>query len=111
MVMHGHPPVLYHDVIHGCMEYNPRADIKEIIIDVEEFIGEMNIDKVRMMLVELDFYIQDYERSAAVAFLSGNCTHNKHLALTALNGMYDDDIKRIMALTKERIVAEIEKRK
>jgi len=93
------------------MEYNPRADIKEMIIDVEDFISEVNDDKVRMMLVELDLYIQDYDRSNTVTFLSGNCAHNKHLALTALNGMYDDDIKKIMALTREKIVAEIERRK
>ena len=56
-------------------------------------------------------YMQDYERSAAIAYVSGNCSHNKHLCNIALNGMHDDEVKELMGVARDKLVSEIERRK
>ena len=93
------------------MESNPRVNVKEFIIDVETFIEGVGDDKLRIMLMELDLYSQDYERSVAIAYLSGNCAHNKHLANIVLNGMYDDEVKEMMEMARGKLNSEIERRK
>lgn len=93
------------------MENNPRVNVKEFIIDVETFIEGVGDDKLRIMLMELEMYMQEYERSVAIAYLSGNCAHNKHLANIVLNGLYDDEVKEMMVLAKDKLSSEIERRK
>ena len=93
------------------MESNPRVNVKEFIIDVETFIEGVGDDKLRIMLMELDMYSQDYERPVAIAYLSGNCAHNKHLANIVLNGMYDDEVKEMMEMARGKLNSEIERRK
>jgi len=93
------------------MEDGPRADIRTLIVDPETFIKEISDEKVRLLLMELEMLMEEYERENAIMYLASNYSSNKHLAFSALRAMYDKDIQEYMGITKEKLVEEIRSRK
>lgn len=86
-------------------------DILGMIVDPESFIGTINDERVRMLLMELDMLSEDFERENVIMYLASNFSSNKHLSFTVLRGMKDDDIKELMASTRVLIVDDIQSRK
>lgn len=93
------------------METKPRADIKTLIVNPEDFVPALGDEKVRVLLVELDMLMEDYERENAIMYLASNYSTNKHLTFTALRSMHDYEIQEYMRKTKEYLVAEVKSRK
>lgn len=93
------------------MDNGPRADIKTLIVDPETFITELSDDKVRVLLMELEMLMEEYERENTIMYLASNYSSNKHLAFSALRAMYDKDIQEYMDVTREKLVDELKRRK
>ena len=93
------------------METKARADIRTLIVDPETFLPTLTEQKVRVLLVELDMLMEDFERETAIMYLSSNYSTNKHLSFTALRGMHDEDIKGFMVSTRAKIMDELKSRK
>lgn len=93
------------------MDNGPRADIKTLIVDPETFITELSDEKVRILLMELEMLMEEYERENTIMYLASNYSSNKHLAFSALRAMYDKDIQEYMDVTREKLVDELKRRK
>lgn len=93
------------------METKARNDIKDLIVDPEKFLPDLQEQRVRMLLVELDMLMEDFERENAIMYLASNYSVNKHLSFSALRGMHDHEIKEFMVLAREKLVAELASRK
>ena len=93
------------------MDNGPRADIKTLIVDPETFITELSDEKVRILLMELEMLMEEYERENTIMYLASNYSSNKHLAFSALRAMYDSDIQEYMDITREKLVDELKRRK
>ncbi len=93
------------------MEDKPRADIKKLIVDPETFIPEISYEKVMTLYVELEMLMENYEREIAIMYLASNYSNNKHLSMSALRAMHDDEIKQLMERTMIVIKNELKSRK
>lgn len=93
------------------METEPRADIKTLIVNPQDFVPALGDEKVRVLLVELEMLMEDYERENAIMYLASNYSTNKHLSFTALRSMHDYEIKEYMEKTKVYLVADLKARK
>ena len=83
------------------METGPRNDIRELIVDPEKFVPELTEQRVRMLLVELEMLMEEYERENTIMYLASNYSVNKHLSFSAMRGMHDDQIKVLMEETRD----------
>ena len=54
------------------MDSGPRADIKTLIVDPETFIQELSDEKVRLLLMELEMLMEEYERENTIMYLASN---------------------------------------
>jgi hypothetical protein len=94
------------------MEDKARCEnIRDLIVDPEKFLPDLNEERVRMLLMELDMLKDDFERERAIMYLASNYSCNKHLSFSVLRGMHDTEIFEIMDDTRGILVAEIESRK
>ena len=83
------------------METSARNDIKDLIVDPEKFVPELSEQRVRMLLFELEMLFEEYERENVIMYLASNYSVNKHLSFTAMRGMYDEDIQKLMEETRD----------
>ena len=93
------------------MENKSRCDdLVELVLDPQTILPEMPTEKVRMLLIELDMIMEDYERELAIIYISSNYSSKKHLCSTILRGKRDDEIKEAVTGVRVVLVKEIEKR-
>lgn len=83
------------------MEGRARNDIRTLIVDPEKFVPELTEQRVRILLMELQQLIEDYERENCIMYLASNYSANKHLSFSAMRGMFDDQIKQMMLETED----------
>ena len=87
--------------IHRYMEDRPRNEVRALIVDPEKFVPDLTEQRVRMLYMELEMLFEDYERENVIMYLASNYSVNKHFSFTALRGMYDEDIMKIMEETRD----------
>jgi hypothetical protein len=92
-------------------ETGPRHNVRELVVDPETIFPYMSDEKIRTLLVELEMIMEEYDRSVAIMYLSGNYSGNKHLSTVVLQGMYDTEIVQIMSETRDSLKKEIKNRK
>ena len=93
------------------MEYGPRTSIKTLIVDPEVFITDLSDDKVRLLYMEILLLQEDFERENVIMYLASNYSNNKHLSMTALRSMHDDEIKELLDRATATLKEEMAKRK
>jgi hypothetical protein len=94
------------------METKCRCDdLVGFTLDPQNVVPDMPAEKVRMLLIELDMIMEDYNRDLAVLYLSANYSSKKHLCSTILKGKHDHEIKAAAAGVREVLVNELAARK
>ena len=88
-----------------------RNEIKDLIVDPEKFVPELTESRVRMLLMELEMLFEEYERENVIMYLASNYSNNKHLSMTALRSMHDDEIKELLDRATATLKEEMAKRK
>jgi hypothetical protein len=94
------------------MEKKGRCeDLMEFALDPQNILSLMTAEKVRMLLVELDMIMEDYERELAIAYICSNYSSKKHMCTTILKGKHDHEIKEAVANVRVALVNDLEARK
>ena len=83
------------------METKARNEIRTLIVDPDKFVPELQEQRVRMLLMELEMLFEEYERENVIMYLASNYSVNKHLSFSAMRGMHDYEIKQIMEETRD----------
>ena len=86
-------------------------DLIGFVMDPQNILPEMSAEKVKILLMELDMIMDDYERDIAIMYLSSNYSSKKHLCSTILNGKHDHEIKDTAQTVRNILVREINLRK
>ena len=89
------------------MDSGPRADIKTLIVDPETFIQELSDEKVRLLLMELEMLMEEYERENTIMYLACNYSSNKHLGFSARRAMHVHEIREFQGITMKKLLEEI----
>jgi len=94
------------------MEKKSKCDnYIELALDPQTILPGMSTDRVRVLLVELDVIMEDYQRDFAIVYLSANYSSKKHLCTTILAGKHDHEIKDAAKKVRAEIVKELNNRK
>ena len=86
-------------------------DLVGFTLDPQNILPDMPTEKVRMLLIELDMIMEDYNRDLAVLYLSANYSSKKHLCSTILKGKHDHEIKEAASSVRNVLVNELAARK
>jgi len=93
------------------MEERNLDEVLANVINPEAALEEVNLDKLWMLLGEVDSIISDFERELSINYISSNFSISKHLCQTLCRGKFDDELKTILNNLKAFLLQEIEKRK
>ena len=93
------------------MEERNLDEVLANVINPEAALEEVNLDKLWMLLGEVDSIISDFERELSINYISSNFSISKHLCQTLCRGKFDDELKTILNNLKAYLLQEIEKRK
>lgn len=92
-------------------QYGRSDDLIGLVVNPGSFLPNLPLDKVRLLLLELQSMRSDYNRDVVIGYVASNYSSNKHLCTTVLNGKHDREIFDIMDIIEEMINDELEARK
>jgi len=95
----------------AAMENKCRSDDLMEFLDPQTILPDMPTEKVKMLLIELEMIMEDYNRDLAIVYLSSNYSSHKHLCSIILKGKHDDDVKKSAGDVKEILISELNRRK
>ena len=92
-------------------QYGRSEDLTTLVVNPGSFLPNLPLDKVRLLLLELQSMREDYTRDVVIGYIASNYSSNKHLCTTVLNGKHDREIRDIMDIIEDMINEELEARK
>lgn len=93
------------------MDENGCKDIFNKVIDPRSVLPEYPIDRIWMLMGELEDIVEDYDREVAILYISCNHSPSKHMCQTILRGKHDHEIMVVLEDVRTAMNDEVKSRR
>ena len=93
------------------MDETELGTILDNVINPEAALINVTIDRMWMLLGEIDDILNDYGRDLAINFISSNFSVSKHMCQTLCRGKFDKEIMAILEDLRTFLREDIDRRK